>query len=125
MANYRASESVCALTNGEVRFDFEDAELNRASEAIYLPRVQELVRELSEYNLGVCLPHMHSETGQFQRMPRELVAVESGLVIEFRSRDGVSTDPGSAMPVGWVWEEGFGVLAQQYCIRYGVKHVSQ
>ena len=105
-------------------FDFGVAELNRASKAIALPRVQELMKELSDYNLGVYMPHAHDEqTGQFQKLPHEVVQVERGLVVDFRSRADIDAGHDSAVPVGWMWEDGLGVAAQQYCIVRGEIHV--
>jgi hypothetical protein len=36
-------------------------ELRTAQEAIQLPEVQEMMRKLSVYNLGVFMPHMHEK----------------------------------------------------------------
>jgi hypothetical protein len=50
--------------------------LRGAQESIDLPEVQEMLRKLSKYNLGISMPHMHSEeTGDFQPLPNELVQV--------------------------------------------------
>jgi hypothetical protein len=77
-----------------------------AQKAIHLPEVQEMLRRLSEYNLGIFMPHMHDEkTGQFQPLPDELVQVEDGLKVSFRSE----ADIGGAdryVPIGWVWRQG-------------------
>ena len=59
-------------------------ELITAQEAIHFPEVQEMLRKLSEFNLGIYMPHMHDEqTGQFQLLPEEVLQVESG----FSARD--------------------------------------
>ena len=45
--------------------------MRRAQEAINLPEVQDMVRALSEYGLGVFMPHMHNDdTGGFEPLPR-------------------------------------------------------
>ena len=52
--------------------------LRTAQEAIDFPEVQEMLRRLSEYKLGI-LPHMHDEqTGEFQPLPDEIMQVEFG-----------------------------------------------
>ena len=59
--------------------------LRTAQEAIHLPEVQEMLRRLSEYKLGVFMPHMHDEhTGEFQALPDEVMQVESGLKVSFQ-----------------------------------------
>jgi hypothetical protein len=50
--------------------------LRNTQESIDLPEVQEMLRKLSKYNLGISMPHMHNEeTGNFQPLPKELVQV--------------------------------------------------
>ena len=45
--------------------------LRNAQAAMHLPEVQEMLCRLSEYNLGIFMPHMHDErTGEFQPLPR-------------------------------------------------------
>lgn len=59
--------------------------LRTAQEAIHLPEVQEMLRRLSEYKLGVFMPHMHDEhTGEFQALPDEVTQLESGLKVSFQ-----------------------------------------
>ena len=44
--------------------------LRRAQAAIHLPEVQAMLRRLSEYDLGIFMPHRHDEqTGDFSRCP--------------------------------------------------------
>ena len=44
--------------------------LRTAQEAIHLPEVQEMLRRLAEYRLGIFMPHMHDEhTGEFRDFP--------------------------------------------------------
>jgi hypothetical protein len=44
--------------------------LRTAQAAIHLPEVQEMLRRLSEYKLGIFMPHMHDrQTGEFQPLP--------------------------------------------------------
>jgi len=41
--------------------------MRTAQEAMGLPEIQAMLRTLSDYNLGICMPHMHDgRTGWFQ-----------------------------------------------------------
>jgi len=81
-------------------------ELITAQEAIHFPEVQEMLRKLSEYNLGIYMPHMHDEqTGQFQLLPEEVLQVESGLEVSFRSSVEIGNQLDRFLPVGWFWRE--------------------
>lgn len=80
-------------------------ELLKAQEAIYLPEVQEILRKLSNYNLGIFMPHMHDEqTGEFQPLPLEIVQVEDGLKVSFRPETEVE-DGNRYFPTGWFWRK--------------------
>ncbi len=75
-----------------------------ARQAIQLPEVQELMRKLSEYHLGVYMPHMHDEiTGAFQLLPEGMIQVEDDLKVSFQS---VNPPESSFVPVAWVWQDG-------------------
>jgi hypothetical protein len=81
-------------------------ELATAQEAINLPEVQEMLRRLSAYNLGIYMPHIHDEeTGQFQPLPDEVVQVEKGLQVSFQTRAEME-DPDRYVQIGWVWSQG-------------------
>jgi hypothetical protein len=81
--------------------------LRTAQEAIHLPEVQEMLRRLSVYNLGVCMPHMHDErTGGFQPLADEVMQVESGLAVSFRPADEIAGQADRFLPVGWFWRAG-------------------
>lgn len=76
--------------------------IEKAQQAIAQPEVQEMLKKLSEYGLGVFMPHMHdSETGNFVPLPTEMVSVERDLQVSFHH----ISDPevASSRPVGWVW----------------------
>lgn len=93
-------------------------ELSVAQEAIYLPEVQEMLRRLSEYNLGIYMPHMHNEdTGAFQPLPSDVVQVEDALEVSFRSAHVVESKADRFVPVGWVWRDD-GVRAMMKCVTY-------
>ncbi len=79
-------------------------ELAIAQRAINLPEVQEIMRKLSAYNLGIYMPHMHDvKTGAFQVLPAGMTQVEDDLRVSFQS---VDQPEGSFAPVGWFWRDG-------------------
>ena len=81
--------------------------LRTAQEAIHLPEVQEMLRRLSEYKLGIFMPHMHDEqTGEFQPLPDEVMQVESGLEVSFHPTEEIANQPDRFLPVGWFWRAG-------------------
>ena len=81
--------------------------LRTAQEAIHLPEVQEMLRRLSEYTLGIFMPHMHDEqTGEFQPLPDEVMQVESGLEVSFQPTEEIARQTDRFLPVGWFWRAG-------------------
>ncbi len=81
--------------------------LRSAQEAIHLPEVQEMLRKLSEYKLGIFMPHMHDEqTGAFLPLPDEVVQVESGLEVSFKAKNEIAGQTDRFLPVGWLWHAG-------------------
>ena len=81
--------------------------LRTAQEAIHLPEVQEMLRRLSEYKLGIFMPHMHDEqTGQFHPLPDEVMQVESGLEVSFQPMEEIANQADRFLPVGWFWRAG-------------------
>ena len=81
--------------------------LRTAQEAIHLPEVQEMLRRLSEYKLGIFMPHMHDEqTGEFQVLPDEVMQVESGLDVSFKPTQEIASQTDHFLPVGWFWRAG-------------------
>jgi len=78
--------------------------LRIAQEAIHLPEVQEMLRRLSEYKLGIFMPHRHDEqTGEFQPLPDEVIQVESGLAVSFQLSEEIANQTDRFLPVGWFW----------------------
>ena len=81
--------------------------LRTAQEAIHLPEVQEMLRRLSEYKLGIFMPHMHDEqTGEFRPLPADVMQVESGLEVSFRRTEEIANQTDRFFPVAWVWRTG-------------------
>ena len=81
--------------------------LKTAQEAIHFPEVQEMLRRLSEYKLGIFMPHKHDEhTGEFQPLPAEVMQVESGLKVSFLPMEEMANQTDRFLPVGWYWRAG-------------------
>lgn len=78
-------------------------ELQVAQSAINLPEVKEMLKKLSQHNLGIYMPHMHDEqTGAFKPLPPGITQVEDGLVVSFRPQDEcVDQGDASYITVGW------------------------
>ena len=81
--------------------------LKTAQEAIHLPEVQEMLRRLSTYKLGIFMPHMHDQqTGEFQSLPDQVTQVESGLEVSFLPTEEIVNQTDRFLPVGWFWRAG-------------------
>ena len=90
----------------ESRFDSPPA-MKTAQDAIHRPEVQAMLRRLSDFQLGVFMPHMHDElTGDFRSLPDDIIQVESGLQVSFRPADAVARQADRFLPVGWMWRAG-------------------
>jgi len=62
---------------------------------------------LSEYKLGIFMPHMHDEqTGEFRQLPDDVMQVESGLAVSFRATAEIANQIDNFLPVGWYWRAG-------------------
>lgn len=78
-----------------------------AQAAMQSAEVQEMLRRLSAYGLGICMPHMHDEaTGEFQPLPDEIMQVEAGLEVSFQPTAKIARQAGRFLPVAWVWRDG-------------------
>lgn len=86
--------------------------LMSAQQAMNLPEVQEMLARLSEYNLGILMPHAHNEqTGDFQELPADVVQVESGLEVSFQTTEQLALQAERFLPVAWRWHAGAPTLA--------------
>lgn len=95
-----------------------DPMIENASRAVATAEVQEMIRRLADYGLGVFMPHLHPEEGGFRPLPRDVVQLERELQISFVS----DTDPilKDSMPIGWVWDkEKARVACTCYCCAPG------
>lgn len=82
-------------------------ELRRAQAAIHLPEVQAMLQRLSEYDLGIFMPHQHDErTGEFEPLPENVMQVESGCKVSFKSAEEIVNQTDRFLPVAWRWREG-------------------
>src|SRR5262245_49997263 len=81
-------------------------ELQVAQRAIALPEVQEILRRLADFNLGVYMPHLHEDgTGRFLPQPYDMVQVEDGLQVTFKTEEEMARLSGSVVQVGWMWRK--------------------
>ncbi len=81
--------------------------LRSAQAAVHLPEVQEMLRRLSNYGLGIYMPHMHDEkSGDFLSLPDDVTQVEAGLEVSFHPAAEIANQAGRFLPVAWVWRDG-------------------
>ena len=86
--------------------------LKAAQAAMQLPEVQDMLRRLSAFRLGIFMPHQHDEgTGEFQPLPDEVVQVESARAVSFERLESIAQRTDSFLPVGWRWCAGVSTVA--------------
>ena len=86
--------------------------LKTAQAAIQLPEVQDMLRRLSAFQLGIFMPHRHDDsTGEFRPLPDEVVQVESGRAVSFEPLEVIARRTESFLPVGWRWCAGASTVA--------------
>ncbi len=86
--------------------------LRIAQAAMQLPEVQDMLRRLSAFELGIFMPHQHDQfTGEFLPLPADAMQVESGMTVSFPPRGEVANRTASFLPVGWRWSAGAPALA--------------
>ncbi len=77
--------------------------LEKALAAIKTKEVQDLVKALSVFGLGVFLPHMHDEaTGAMVPLPEGIVQIEEDLKVSFVPADQAGDH---TIPVAWRWDD--------------------
>jgi hypothetical protein len=82
-------------------------EFRTAQEAVQLPEIQAMLRRLSEYQLGIFMPHRHDEqTGEIQPLPDDVMQVESGLKVSFQPAEEIASKADRFIAVGWFWRGG-------------------
>ncbi len=88
------------------RYDSPPA-MKTAQDAIHLPEVQAMLRRLSDFQLGVFMPHLHDErTGDFRSLPDDVIQVESGLQVSFQPAVAIARQADRFLPVAWMWRAG-------------------
>ena len=86
--------------------------LRAAQVAMCLPDVQDMLRRLSAFQLGIFMPHQHDEaTGEFLPLHDDVMQVESGLSVSFQRPDEIANQTASFLPVGWLWRAGVPTVA--------------
>jgi hypothetical protein len=81
--------------------------LRTAQAAVRCPEVQEMLRRLSGYGLGIFMPHMHDEqSGEFLPLPDQVMQVESGLEVSFQPAAAIVDQTDQFLPVAWCWRAG-------------------
>lgn len=81
--------------------------LRRAQAAIHLPEVQTMLQRLSQFDLGICMPHQHDErTGDFKPLPDDVMQVESGCKVSFQNAQEIVNQGDRFLPVTWRWRAG-------------------
>jgi hypothetical protein len=102
--------------------------LRYAQQAVELPEVQEMLRRLAKYNLGIFMPHMHDEvTGRFRPLPENVTQVEDDLRVSFRTSSEIVEEGNlTYVPVGWYWrgapQAQLSCVAR--CVMLGTEHSS-
>jgi len=119
--------SVANITRSQVGAQLPP-ELRMAQDAMNLPDVQDMLKKLSAYNLGIYMPHMHDDaSGAFQPLPAGMSQVEDGLQVSFREDDEIAPQPDvSFLPVGWFWRDGASaqMVCTARCVMMGTQHTS-
>ena len=90
-------------------------EIQRAFASLELQEVQDIMKRLAEFNLGVCVPHMHRADLDFATLPSDLVQVEENLQVRWVTRDTLASLPNSVQ-VAWRWVDN-GVSSAAECIK--------
>ncbi|MBK7568311.1 MAG: hypothetical protein IPI31_10870 [Bacteroidetes bacterium] len=95
-------------------------QLKIAQEAINNPEVQEMIKKLAQFNLGVFMPHQHNQTtGDFELLEDGMMQMENDLEVSFVPIN--NTDPNTFLPVGWVWK--FDGLNESAACTFGCHNV--
>ena len=76
--------------------------VQRARDAIDLPEVQQILKRLADFNLGIYVPHVHLPHLDFGPLPPGQVQIEQGLRVRWASREEADALP-NAVEVAWRW----------------------
>ena len=84
-------------------------EIAMALSAAQNTRVREIARELSKYNLGVSVPHIHRDQVA-DVLPEDTIQYENDLRVSFPDKDKFFAKRHNAFPVAWRWNDAEGRL---------------
>lgn len=90
-----------SLTASQAAFSELPTALQVAQNAINQKEVQDMLKTLSKYNLGICMPHMHTDEEDFAILPENMLQVETNCYVTFE-KEGISLNDKS-VPVSWRW----------------------
>ena len=76
--------------------------ISSAQEAIQTIEIQEIIKKISSFGLGVFIPHMHPEERGFAELPAGMVSLEKNLNVTFVNQEEIT---GESIAVGWRWDE--------------------
>jgi hypothetical protein len=94
-----------------MRFEAKEGihpEIRGAVQSVNLPEVQEIMKRLSDFGLGIMVPHAHADDNSFIPLDKDMVQVEDDHQVSFRHKDAVTKD---FTPVGWRWDSETQVVA--------------
>ena len=100
--------------SGHMTTTAEERQLNELPEsmriaqgAVKTQEVQEIMKQLAKYNLGVCMPHMHVREGEFAELPADIISLEQKSAFIPTS----DADPVNTLPVAWRWQNNAVIIA--------------
>jgi hypothetical protein len=96
-----SSGSLCKVGNADKRNGGIPMKnfIANASTALKEPEVLDILEQLAAHGLGIYLPHMHDDAGDFAPLPAGLIQVEDELQVSFCQE---SEARGTA--VSWLWQ---------------------
>ena len=80
-----------------------------AQQAINTEEVQQMLRSLAVFGLGIFMPHLHPEGGGFAPLPTDLVAAEKNLKVSFVKEEDIKEE--EYVSVGWRWNNDLQTVA--------------
>ena len=105
-------------THDTVVLDLQMAELPQsmriAQQAIQTQEIKDIIKRLAEFNLGICMPHMHLQEGEFSELPSDMLSLEVKSDFIFIK----DTDKENTLPVAWRWHNGQVITAGSCHIRH-------
>lgn len=69
-----------------------------------IPEVQDALKILSKYGMGMVFAHSHNAQGEFTELPKGVAAYEEDLKVTFHDVSTLGLKEGF-IPVGWRWND--------------------